>query len=65
MVTEQELETLLKEHRWTLQSSTMAGGKKAYSAKQRQQGRLVTRYVGTENRLKEMSPEDVLRKVNR
>lgn len=65
MVNEQELITLLKAHRWTLQSSTMAGGKKAYTAKQRQAGKMATRYIGTENRLKDMTEEEILEKLNK
>jgi hypothetical protein len=64
-VTEQELAAILKQERWTLQSSVMAGGKKAYAGKQRQQGKLATRYIGTETGLQEMVEADVLEKLRR
>lgn len=64
-MTEEGLRAVLKREHWTLQSSTMAGGKLAYAAKQRQNGKLATRYIGTQTGLVDMTEGDVLEKLSR
>lgn len=64
MITPHELKALLKEHRWII--ATGASGKQAvYAAKQRQGKKVVTRYIGTANRLNDLTVEDILAKLNR
>jgi hypothetical protein len=65
MVSEEELKGLLKRHRWTLRDNIRSGDQKVYTAAQRQGKRTVTRYIGTANRLKNMTEEDVLAKLNK
>lgn len=65
-MTEEELKGLLQQHRWTMRDDMRTTGKqKIYSAAQRQGKRTVTRYIGTANRLKNMTEEDVLAKLNK
>lgn len=65
MVDEQELGEILKQHRWTIRHNLRSGNQKVYTAVQRRGKRNVTRYIGTENRLKGMTAEDVLAKLNK
>ncbi len=64
MVTTQELEELLKSHHWTI-SRAARGSQQAFAAKRRQGKSTITRYIGTENKLKDMTEADVLAKLNR
>lgn len=64
MVTPDELRTLLKQHRWTIAVST-SGRQQVYAAKQRRGKRLVTRYIGTANKLNSLTEEVILEKLYR
>lgn len=64
MITLNELKALLKQHRWIL-SEGMTGKQAVYSAKQRQGKKVVTRYIGTANRLNTLTEETILEKLNR
>lgn len=64
MITLSELKALLKEHHWTIAVST-SGKQNVYAAKQRQGKRVVTRYIGTNNKLNFLTEEDVVAKINR
>jgi hypothetical protein len=58
------LKRLLKEHHWTLNAWT-SGKQQVFSAKQRQGKRLDTLYIGTENRLEQLTTDDIVAKINR
>jgi hypothetical protein len=65
-MSEEELGDLLKQHRWTMRHDMPTAGKqRIYSASQRQGKRTVTRYIGTANKLKDMTAEDVMAKLNK
>jgi hypothetical protein len=55
---------LLKRHRWSIAIST-SGKQQVYSAKRRMGKKLATCYIGTSNKLKSLSEEDVVAKINR
>ncbi|MGH2478494.1 MAG: hypothetical protein ACRDHW_02415, partial [Ktedonobacteraceae bacterium] len=64
MITLDELKTLLKQHRWIIAIST-SGNQQVYAAKQRQGEKVVTRYIGTANKLNSLTEEAILEKLNR
>lgn len=64
MITPNELEALLKQHRWII-ARGMSGKQAVYAAKQRQGKTVVTRYIGTANRLNHLTEEDIVAKLNR
>lgn len=63
-MTQEELEQLLKSHGWYI-AVGMTGKQKDFAAKRRQGKTVVTRYLATENRLKAMTEEDILEKLNK
>lgn len=65
MVTESELKELLKQHRWTLRGDMSSGRQTVYRATQRQGKRTVTKYIVVASKLKGMTAEDVLSKLNK
>jgi len=64
MVTVEELRDLLNRHHFTLGRSP-TGRQEAFSAKRHTKEGSTTKYIGTTNKLKEMSKADVLEKLNR
>ncbi|MGH2505881.1 MAG: hypothetical protein ACRDHZ_00440 [Ktedonobacteraceae bacterium] len=64
MITLSELKALLKQHHWII-AEGMTGKQKVFSAKQRQGKKVVTRYIGTANRLNDLTVEDIVAKLNR
>lgn len=64
MITLGELKALLKQHHWII-AEGMTGKQAVYSAKQRQGKKIVTRYIGTANRLNVLTEETILEKLNR
>jgi len=64
MITPNELKALLKQHRWII-ALGMSGKQATYAAKQRQGKKVVTRYIGTANRLNDLTVDDILAKLNR
>jgi len=65
MVNEGELKALLQQHRWTYRDNIRSGNQKVYTAAQRRGKRTVTRYIGTERKLKDLTEEEVLAKINK
>lgn len=63
-MTQEKLEQFLKEQGWYL-ARGMTGEQPMYSAKKRRGKTVVTRYLATENRLKDMTEEDILAKLNK
>lgn len=61
---EQELESLLRSHHWSINRTT-TGNQKAFSARRGSGKNRVTRYIATEQKLREMSTEDVLAKLSK
>jgi len=62
MVTESELSTLLQAHGWYL--DMVKRYKTQYAYAKRRVGKTVqTKYLITENKLSQLSPEDVLKKL--
>ncbi|HEU5377541.1 MAG TPA: hypothetical protein VFV38_19130 [Ktedonobacteraceae bacterium] len=64
MITPDNLRTLLRKHRWTIAIST-SGRQQVFAAKQRRGKKLATCYIGTSNKLAQMTEEDVVEKITR
>jgi hypothetical protein len=64
MVTPDELRALLKQHHWIIAVST-SGKQNVYAAKRRQGKKVVTRYIGTERKLNDLTEESILAKLTR
>lgn len=64
MITQEELRTLLKKHRWTI-AIRASGRQQVFTAKQRQGKRIATCYIGTSNKLKNLTEEDIVAKIQR
>ena len=62
MVTQDELSTLLHTHGWYLDMNKKYKTRYAY-AKRRVGKRVLSRYLITENKLHQLSQEDVLKKI--
>lgn len=58
-MTEYELSDLLKKHRWTL-GRGKTGKQQVFSAKMHRGGMQATRYIGTANKIKDMTTAHVL-----
>jgi len=63
-MTEQELETLLKTHHWSINRSK-TGNQKSFSARRGSAMNRETRYIATEQKLRDMTPEQVLAKLSK
>lgn len=55
---------MLRKHRWTIAIS-VSGKQQVFSAKQRRGKKLATCYIGTSNKLNNLTEEDVVAKINR
>lgn len=64
IVTADEVKQLLKAHGWLLSLQVRRGqGKRFVYAKRRQGLKIVSRYIASESRLAEITPDDVLRRI--
>jgi len=62
MVTEDELKSLLQSHGWYLSMVTKFHNRFAY-AKKRENETVTTRYLKSESKLHELTPEEVLKRI--
>lgn len=63
-MTEQELETLLHREGWTI-GRGKTGKQQVFSAKKYRKEGNITRYIATEQKLKDLNEADIVEKLNR